>query len=80
MATNENNNGYFHQGNAAAGIPVFNPYYPGYGAAFANPYGQWPGYGNPYMPQFPAPSMPQFPGMAPGFFTSPPGFQTPPVQ
>ena len=31
--------------------PAATPQYPmGYGAAFSNPYGHWPGYGYPYMP------------------------------
>ena len=68
-------------------LQAYNQFNAGYGAAFANPYGQWPGYGFPYMPpQYPAPPMAQFPGMAPGFFTLPPpvfpdpGFHGPPVQ
>ena len=68
--------------------PAATPQYPvGYGAAFPNPYGHWPGYGYPYVPyQFPVPPMAQFPGMAPGFFTPPPptfqepGFHGPSVQ
>ena len=87
MAANGNENGQFQQGNAAAGFQAYNQYYPGYGAAFTNPYGQWPGYGYPYMPpQYPAPPMAQFPGMAPGYFTPPPpvfpdpGLHGPPVQ
>ena len=73
MAANGNDNGQFQQGNAAAGFQAYNQYYPGYGAAFTNPYGQWLGYGYPYMPpQYPAPPMAQFPGMAPGYFTPPP--------
>ena len=73
MAANGNENGQFQQGNAAAGFQAYNQYYPGYGAAFTNPYGQWPGYGYPYMPpQYTTPPMAQFPGMAPGYFTPPP--------
>ena len=87
MAANGNENGQFQQGNAAAGFQAYNQYYPGYGAAFTNPYGQWPGYGYPYMPpQYTTPPMAQFPGMAPGYFTPPPpvfpdpGLHGPPVQ
>ena len=86
MAANGNENGQFQQGNAAAGFQAYNQYYPGYGAAFTNPYGQWPGYGYPYMPPQYTTPMAQFPGMAPGYFTPPPpvfpdpGLHGPPVQ
>ena len=62
--------------------PAATPQYPmGYGAAFSNPYGHWPGYGYPYLPyQHPVPPMAQFPGMAQGFYTPPPAFQEPGFQ
>ena len=80
MASNGNEDPNFHQGNAAAGFHGYPQYYPGYGAAYMNQFSQWPGYGYPYPPQYHMPPMPHLQGMAPGFYTPPPGPHTPPIQ
>ena len=71
MASNTDGNDQFHQANAAPGLQGYPQYHPGYGAAMMNPFGQWPAYSYPFMPQYHMPPMPNIPGMAPGFFTPP---------